>query len=420
MPDQSIAMPFFQSDVIVSGLLLAVLGVIFWLSDREGGIWPKIFRFVPPLLLCYLIPALLNSLGIISSKESELYTVAKNYFLPTSLILLTLSIDIKGIIGLGPRALGMFLAGTIGVIIGGPLALMLMGIFDPSLLAEAGDESVWRGLATLAGSWIGGGANQTAMLEVFQYNKDSYSAMLAVDIIVYNFWMALLIWGIGKSDIIDRYLKADNSRIEELKEKVILLSRGKEQPMSFSKSMQILGVGFGLTALSHLCSDLITAWIAQNASPELQNSFIGDGFFWMVVLATMFGLMLSFTKAKELEWHGASKWGTIFLYFLIATIGMKINLGETFNNINFIILGFIWIIIHGLFMFGVAKLIKAPYFFIAVGSTANVGGAASAPVVAGAFHSSLATVGVLLAVFGYAAGTYGAILCAKLMEMVSN
>jgi len=410
----------FSSDIVVFGLLAAVLGLIFYLAEKRKGIWPKIFRFVPALLFCYLLPALLNTFNIISAANSNLYWVAKNFFLPASLILLTLSIDLKAILGLGPRALGMFLAGTIGVILGGPLALWIFGLFDTSLLADTGNESVWRGLATLAGSWIGGGANQTAMLEVFQYDKESYSAMLAVDIIVYNFWMALLIWGIGKSDAIDKYLKADTSKIETLKSKVIKLTQGKEEPFSFSRSMQILGLVFGLTSLSHWLSSKFVNFIEINTSQAIRSSFLGDNFFWLVVLSTFFGLLLSFTKAKKLENHGASKWGTIFLYFLIATIGMKINLGETFQNGMYIGIGFLWIIIHGIIMFLTAKIIRAPYFYIAVGSTANVGGAASAPVVAGAFHPSLATVGVLLAVFGYAAGTYGAIICANLMELISN
>ncbi|MDP5062526.1 MAG: DUF819 family protein, partial [Maribacter sp.] len=149
-------------------------------------------------------------------------------------------------------------------------------------------------------------------------------------------------------------------------------------------------------------------------------SFLGSAFFWMVVIATTLGIALSFTKAKNYEGAGASKIGGMFIYILVATIGMKMDLNKVLENPGLIAVGFIWIAIHAGLMILVAKLIRAPYFFLAVGSQANVGGAASAPVVAAEFHPSLTSVGVLLAVLGYVVGTGGALLCAYLMEVASS
>ncbi|MDX1639295.1 MAG: DUF819 family protein, partial [Balneolaceae bacterium] len=146
---------------------------------------------------------------------------------------------------------------------------------------------------------------------------------------------------------------------------------------------------------------------------------LDSSFFWIIVIATTGGLALSFTRARKLEGAGASKVGSLFLYILVATIGMKMNVLAIFENPGFFLLGLLWILIHVGILFVVAKVINAPFFFIAVGSQANIGGAASAPIVASAFHPALAPVGVLLAVFGYAVGTYGAWLCAILMQMVS-
>jgi uncharacterized membrane protein len=140
----------------------------------------------------------------------------------------------------------------------------------------------------------------------------------------------------------------------------------------------------------------------------------------MVVIATTIGILFSFTKAKNYEGAGASKIGSVFIYILVATIGMKMDLGKVLENPGLIAVGFIWIGIHAGLMILVAKLIKAPYFFLAVGSQANVGGAASAPVVAAEFHPSLTSVGVLLAVLGYVVGTGGALFCAYLMEVAST
>ena len=138
----------------------------------------------------------------------------------------------------------------------------------------------------------------------------------------------------------------------------------------------------------------------------------------LIVVATTFGLVLSFTKARRLEGVGASNWGSVFIYILVATIGMKMDLKEVFNNLDLFAIGIIWILIHVIILFIVAKLIKAPFFYVAVGSQANIGGAASAPVVASAFSPTLAPVGALMAVLGYAVGTYGAIICAYLMQAV--
>ena len=139
----------------------------------------------------------------------------------------------------------------------------------------------------------------------------------------------------------------------------------------------------------------------------------------MITITTIIGVLLSFTKAKSYEGAGASKFGSVFIYILVATIGMKMDLTLIFDNVGLIAVGALWMIIHAGLLILIAKLIKAPYFFLAVGSQANVGGAASAPIVASAFHPSLATVGVLLAVFGYAIGTIGAILCTVLMQLAA-
>jgi uncharacterized membrane protein len=139
----------------------------------------------------------------------------------------------------------------------------------------------------------------------------------------------------------------------------------------------------------------------------------------MISLSTILAILLSFTKAKNYEGAGASKFGSVFIYVLVATIGMKMDLTMILENTGLIFVGVLWMSIHALLLILIAKVIKAPYFFLAVGSQANVGGAASAPIVASAFHPSLATVGVLLAVFGYAVGTIAAIICTILMQIAA-
>lgn len=423
--------PFFTNDAVVLGLLLLVLAVVFNTAASERPFWKKFYTFIPPLLLCYFIPALLHwPLGLIApswtdadgvEKSSQLYTVASRYLLPASLILLCLSIDMKGIFNLGSKALIMFFAATLGVVLGGPIALLLVTYFFPTLIPVSPDE-LWRGLSTIAGSWIGGGANQTAMKEIFEVRDDLFATMIIVDVLVANVWLGFLLYGVTLSNKIDKWLKADNTAIEDLKQRVAAFQAEVERIPNSTALYTLLAVAFGGTALSHWGADVITPFMKQ-FKPQLDAlrlDSLMSSFFWLIIISTTFGVALSFTKFKNLEGVGASRWGTIFIYVLVATIGMKMNISEVFQNLGLFAIGTVWIIIHVLTMFITAYLIKAPYFFVAVGSQANIGGAASAPIIASAFSPALAPVGVLMAVLGYALGTYGAIICALLMQAMVN
>ncbi|MGF1556690.1 DUF819 family protein [Paucihalobacter sp.] len=413
----------FTNDAIVFGILMLCLGFVFYTESIKTGFWKKFYTIVPGLLMCYMLPAIFNSLNIISAETTQTYYIASRYLLPASLVLLTISIDLKAIFNLGWKALIMFFTGTIGIVIGGPIAILIISTFSPETVGGAGFDAVWRGLATLAGSWIGGGANQAAMLEIYEYNQELYGGMVLVDIVVANIWMAVILLGIGKRKKIDKWLKADNSAIDELQQKVEEFSKSVTRNPTLTDYMIILMFAFVAVGLAHFGADHISSFLYSNfesvSNPKSALSSFGSGFFWLISIATFIGVLLSFTKARNYEGVGASKIGSIFIYVLVATIGMKMDLGKILENPGLILIGLVWMAIHAGLLILVAKLIKAPYFFLAVGSQANVGGAASAPVVAAAFHPSLATVGALLAVFGYVVGTYGAILCAELMKIAA-
>jgi uncharacterized membrane protein len=460
--------PLITNDAVVFGILMALLLIIFRSSEMAG--FQKFYKIIPTLLLCYFLPSLFSTMGIISphwidmaaAKEflsaegfavanlesfkdfknflineevdaallepfigkSQLYFMASRYLLPASLILLTLSIDLKEVFRLGPKALIMFLTGTVGVILGGPLAILIFSYVAPEVVG-AGSDEIWRGMTTIAGSWIGGGANQAAMFEVFSGDDNLisgkiYSVMITVDIIVAEIWMAFLLLGVGKADAIDKFFKADSSAITSLKNHMQEFSSRISRTASFTDLVVILGIAFGITGLAHLLADTIAPAIKE-ASPFLAETFsLGSGFFWLIVLATTAGVILSFTKVRNYEGAGASKVGSVFIYILVVTIGMKMNIMGIFENPGLFLVGLTWMAFHVLLLVIVAKIIRAPFFFLAVGSKANIGGAASAPVVAAAFHPSLAPVGVLLAVLGYALGTYGAYMCGLLMQMVAS
>jgi uncharacterized membrane protein len=454
--------PLFPNDTVIFGILCVILAGIFYTSQKQA--FSKFYKIVPALLLCYFVPSIFSSLGIIADKwidvnataahlqslygnagnitnlaslktyistnqidssiyaqftgGSKLYYISSRFLLPASLVLLTLSIDLKGVFKLGPKALIMFFTATIGVMIGGPLAILFFKFVAPDILTQVEGTELWKGLSTVAGSWIGGGANQLAMKEQWQVSDSLFSIMAVVDVLVAEVWMAFLLIGVAKSDAIDKWFKADNSSITELKNKMEKFTLETARIPSFNDLIMLLGIGFGVTSIGHIIGDYLGSYITNNV-PFLVDFGLGSSFFWLIITTTTVGIFLSFTKIKSYEGAGASKIGTVFIYILVASIGMKMNLNAIVENISLFAIGFVWMIIHVALLFIVAKIIKAPYFFLAVGSKANIGGAASAPVVAGAFHPSLAPVGVLLAVLGYAVGTYGAFFCALMMKWVS-
>ena len=456
------AFPIFKSDPIIFGLLMIALALVFTTAASEKPFWKRFYTYVPALLLCYFIPALLNyPMGFISphwyadgakallgsayepgmtyeavtealkasgqdatslkgmQKHSQLYYMASRYLLPASLILFCLSIDFKGLMSLGSKSLIMFLAATLGIIIGGPIALLVVSYLMPDVIGGTPGE-LWRGLSTIAGSWIGGGANQTAMKEIYGVADNLFGTMIVVDVVTANIWMGFLLYGANISDRIDRFFKADNSAIKALEAKMEDYRASVTEMPTTTSYFKMFGIVFGSVSLSHWLADIITPWMEAHKSTlsAYRLDSLTSSFFWLVVFCTTIGFTLSFTKARRLEGVGASRWGSIFIYILVATIGMKMNLGEVFDNLGLFAIGIIWMLVHVAILLLVAKLIKAPFFFVAVGSQANVGGAASAPVVASAFNPALAPVGVLMAVLGYALGTYGAIICAQLMSMI--
>jgi len=418
---------------------MIAIAFIFYTESKTSGFWFKFYKVVPGLFMAYMLPAVFTTLGWIApdweritasgtlvAESSQLYYVASRYLLPAALVLMTLSIDLKAVFNLGWKALIMFFTGTLGIVIGGPIAILLIATVSPETVGGIGPDAVWRGLSTLAGSWIGGGANQTAMLEIYGYNPKLYGGMVFVDIVVANIWMALLLIGIGKRKRINQWLKADTTAIEDLKQKVSAFTESVKKNPSLTDLMIMLGIAFGAVGFAHFSAGYLApyfnSFVETFSSETLKNifTFLGSSFFWMISIATLIAIGLSFTKAKKYEGAGASKFGSIFIYILVATIGMKMDLKLIFDNTGLIAIGVVWMGIHALLLIMVAKLIKAPYFFLAVGSQANVGGAASAPIVAAAFHPSLATVGVLLAVFGYAIGTIAAIGCTILMTLAAG
>jgi uncharacterized membrane protein len=391
-----------QTPLSVLTVLLGVLAGLFLLQRHPVG--AKLFSIVPLLVFCYFVPALLSNTGVIPV-ESELYVFIRRVLLPASLVLLVLSTDIPAVLSLGRDAVLLFLAGTVSIALGGPLAFLILGWMFP---VDALDQA-WRGLAALCGSWIGGGANFVAVGESVSASAATMSLMVVVDVAVANVWMAVLLLFAGRERTMDSRIGADRSRIDVVRRQVEDYQNEVARPINLPDLLLILVIGIGTTG--------VVTWVARYL-PEVGT--IINGFTWVVCLVTAVGVALSFTRLRRLEGAGASTIGSVFLYLLVATIGASAQFSHVTENLPLLAVGALWMAFHAAAMLVVRRLLRAPVFFLAVGSQANVGGAASAPVVAAAFHPALATVGVLLAVLGYVLGTYVGIVDAFALRQIAR
>ncbi|ALN61465.1 hypothetical protein GLA29479_580 [Lysobacter antibioticus] len=390
-----------SNDIVVLGLIAATLGLVFWTSSRETGLWKKFYTYVPALLLCYFIPGIYNTIGLVDGANTKLYNpVASRVLLPAALVLLTLTIDLKGVLKLGPKLLVMYAVSSLSVMVGAIAAFVLMRAVHPETVA--GDT--WGGMAALAGSWIGGGANMLAMKEIFQVDATTFGQFAVVDVGVGYVWMAVLIFLASRAQAIDARSGADTRGIEELKQRIEQFQAQHQRVASLSDLAMIVGIAFGVVGLAHAIASPLSGWFAANVSWAKTVS-LHEPFFWVVAISTFAGLALSFTRARTLEGAGASKIGSLLLYFLIACIGLQMDILALLDRPWLFALGLIWISIHIVLLWTVGRLLRVPFFYFAIGSQSNIGGPASAPVVASAFHPSLAPVGALLGTLGYATGT---------------
>jgi uncharacterized membrane protein len=274
-------------------------------------------------------------------------------------------------------------------------------------------------MASMAGSWIGGSPNQTALREIYETGPSAFAIWVAVDVIVANVWMAILLAFAANRARMDKWFKADASSVAAVQAKAEAYESAHARIPSLRDLMLVAAVGFGAMGVSHFFADLLTPFF-KTQFPDAGRFSVHSSFFWLVVVATVIGVALSFTPARRLQGAGSMKIGSLLIYFLIATVGLNMNIRALVDSPGYFLIGALWMSVHAGLLILVGRIIRAPVFFLAVGSQANIGGAASAPVVAAAFHPSLAPVGVLLAILGYILGTFGGWLSGQIMQSIAG
>jgi len=343
---------------------------------------------------------ILTTTGI-TPAESGVYSWMSRYLLPFSLFLLMITVDLPSILKLGKKAIIMMLVGTAGIVIGGPIAYMIFGSFLP--------PDAWKGLATLSGSWIGGTANMIAIKESVGASDAMLGPIIVVDTVVGYGWMGILIFLSAFQEKFDKWVGADTSAIEAANARLSVIEM-ESRPSTLNDMVYIVGLTLVATVI---------AIAIGNRLPALGDPTIISPATWAILIVVTAGLALSFTRLRKLESGGASKIGFLALYLLLTSIGARADLMAVLDAPVYLAAGAVWISIHVALLMIFAKLIKAPLFFVATGSMANIGGAASAPVVASVYHPSMAPVGLLMGVSGYILGIYAAIGCAWILGQLA-
>lgn len=386
MPQSHLAL--ITDPTAVAGTLTAIIAGLFWLSGVAR--LRRFFEIIPVVLLAYFLPTIATAVQLIPP-QSPAYDWITRYMLTLALFLLMVTVDLRSVVRLGPMALVMMLAGSAGIIVGAPIVLILFG---PALPPDA-----WKGIAALSGSWIGGSANLVAVAESVETPDALLGPMIIVDTVVGYGWMAILLFLSSWQGRFDRWNRARTGALEDANRHLAELDSHR-LPLDLRSTALIILGGF---AAATLC-----VAIGQRL-PELGDPKIISHTTWTVLLVVTGGLLLSFSPMRRLEERGGSRVGYAALYLMMAGVGAQADLRAVLQAPVFLLAGVVWIGIHAGTLLVVARLIRAPLFFVATGSMANVGGTASAPVVAAMYHPAMAPVGLLMAVLGYVIGTYAAL-----------
>lgn len=376
--------------------IVSLIGLIHYLKSISA--LEKVFKYAPPIIWIYFLPMLSSGIGIIPT-ASPIYSWTSKYLLPPALILLLLSSNIKILSTLGSKAIGTMLFGTLGIVLGGPISLLIFGSFLP--------EDAWMGLAALSGSWIGGSANMVAIGKSIGTSDNLFGNMIVIDTVVGYGWMGIVILISGHQKSIDKWNNADTRIVDDLNIK--MSTEDSKRPTSFNDLLTIVVVSLFFGLLSLELGKLI---------PDLGK--VVTSFGWTIILVSLIGVSLSFTKLSDLNNAGASHVGNLFLYILLGTIGAKANITQIGDLPYYIAVGILWIFIHAIILFFGGRLLKAPMFLIATSSQANIGGVVSAPIIATVYKKSLAPVGLLMGVIGNIIGIYAGLFTAWLLSLVGG
>jgi uncharacterized membrane protein len=387
-----------QNPVVLILVLLAIEAAVLYLANHPR--FSKFFDILPSVFWIYFLPMLASSLGWIDS-HAAIYSKITTYLLPMALFLLLMTVDIRSILRLGPMALAMFFIGTVGIVVG---MVIVFALFKNTLGSQ-----FWSGFAALTGSWTGGSANMIAVKEALGTPDEVFLPMVIVDTIVPYVWMGMMVACVGLAPVFDRWNKSDRTVLDDLQNRIKDVSSLKVHKLTIKTTAGLLVLALVGGMLSIYLSHLL---------PEIKG--IISAYAWTIIIVSCIGLGLSMTPARKLEQHGTNKIGYFLLYFVLTSIGAKASLNHLGTALILILAGFLVVLIHAGILLLAARLMRAPLFLAVVSSQANIGGVASAPLVAEVYQKGFASVGLLLAILGNIEGTYIGILTGQICRFLSQ
>jgi len=382
--------------VLIVAILLAIEALVLGLSRHDRT--KRWFDLLPSVFWIYFLPMLAATFGLITAK-SPVYGLITTWLLPASLVLLLLPVDMKAILRLGPTALAMFFIGAAGIIVG---AAFSFALFKPLIGSE-----FWSGFGALSVSWTGGSANMIAVKEALSVPDEVFAPMVIVDTVVPYLWMGFMIAMVGFQPAFDRWNRSERAVLDHLGEQAVKHLATCVSRRTTAGILLSLGVAFAGSAAAHM--------IARQL-PQIRD--VVNSYTWTIMIVSVFGILLSFSPVRDLERSGATRTGYDLLYFVLTAIGAKASVASIGSALVLIAAGLVIVAVHAAFSLVGARLLHAPMFLVAAASQANIGGVASAPLVAEVYHPGLASVGLLLAILGNIVGTWLGILCAQLCRML--
>jgi len=386
-----------------------ICALVFWSTGFKAA--EKFYRVVPSVVLVYYLPTFASSFGLLPA-QSPAYDWMRDWLLPFSLFILMVTTDIPAILGIGRKAILMMLTGTLGIMVGGPVAFLLCKAWLP--------EDSWKILAALSGSWIGGGGNFAAIKEAVGAPDSLVGPIIIVDTAVGYTWTGVLLF-------LSRHRKWFNRINRASADEILALNhdcgRSEAENRKASGVADILGI-LAIGLLGVLACGWAGSWADGQAGPLLRTwapdlAAVFSRFTWMVILITSVGIALSFTPLRRIGGRGGTSMAYAALYLFLASLGARADIHGLLEAPIFLLVGAVWILVHVIVLFLGARLFRAPLFLVAVGSQANIGGVATAPIVAAAYYESLAPIGVLMGILGYLVGNYAGLVTAYLLKLAA-
>jgi len=378
----------------IMAIIMLTPAFFIWLEKRTK--W-KIFEYLPPIVWIFIVPIVWSNIGLIPS-QAPIYKEFKSFAVPLFIVLMLLDVDIRNTLKVALRATGVMLFGAIGVVIG---AIVAVAILRPELMADA-----WKGFAALAGSWIGGTGNLAAVAEGLDTPPEMIGIVVIADTLIYIVWFPLLLackrWAKG----FNKFAGVTEKHTQEI-EKAIENFEEKDKKVSFHHLLILFGFGFAAIFFSRYIADFLPV-----VAPVLTAKT------WSVMLVTTFGLLMAMTPLRKVP--GTHSVSMALVYVYMSMIGAQADLANMAGAHWFLLAAVLCITLHGIFCVIGAKLFHVDVHLTAIASAANIGGAASAPVVAAYHRHELVPVSIMMALIGYAIGNYFAFFVGYVCQLIMS